>query len=339
MINEIQRFIARLTEGEHLTREETSRAFQIMMVGGATPAQMAALLTALRLKGETAEEITGAALTLRAKMETIAAPDGAIDVCGTGGDGQATLNISTAVALVVAACGVPVVKHGNKAVSSQSGSADVLAALGVNVQAEKARIELALKEANICFMYAPLYHKAMRHVAPVRQELGVRTLFNLLGPLANPAVPKRQLMGVYDKALVAPVAQVLKALGSEAAWVVHGEDGMDELTLTGETHVAELKEGEVSTFTVTPEEAGLPRAEASELKGGNAVNNARELSLMLAGKHSPYRDIVLLNSAAALKVAGRAETLPAGVALAASAIDEGRAKETLATLARITAAP
>jgi anthranilate phosphoribosyltransferase len=338
MINEIQHLISRVAEGGNLSRDESSRAFQIMMMGGATPAQIAALLMALRIKGETVEEITGAALTLRAKMEKIAAPENAIDVCGTGGDGKGTLNVSTAVALVVAASGVPVVKHGNKSVSSLTGSADVLAALGVNMQAGRELAEVSLKEANVCFMFAPLYHKAVRHVAPVRQELGVRTIFNLLGPLANPASPKRQLMGVYDRALLVPMTEVLRALGSEAAWVVHGSDGLDELTITGITHVAELKDGEIRSFEVTPEEAGLERVELQALKGGNAEGNARELALLLAGKRSAYRDIVLLNAAAALKVAGRVEALRDGVELAACAIDEGRAKATLANLARITSA-
>lgn len=336
MINEIQRLITQVTEGGNLTREESARAFQIIMAGGATPAQMSALLVSLRLKGETVDEIIGAAIAMRAKMEKIIAPEGAIDVCGTGGDGKGTLNVSTAVALVVAACGVPVVKHGNKSVSSQSGSADVLMELGVNIQADKVQTETSLNQAGICFIYAPLYHKAMRHVAPVRQELGIRTIFNLLGPLANPASPKLQLLGVYDKALLVPMAEVLRALGSHAAWVVHGEDGMDELTLTGVTYVAELKDGEIQTYEVTPEEAGLNRAEPAALKGGNARTNARELSLLLAGKHSPYRDIVLLNVAAALKIAGKAENLRDGVTLANAAIDEGKARETLASLALIT---
>ena len=246
---------------------------------------------------------------MRAKMGRIDAPVGAIDVCGTGGDGKGTLNVSTAAAFVVAAAGVPVVKHGNKSVSSLSGSADVLAALGVNVQADKVLAEKCLAETNICFLLAPLYHKAMRHVAPVRQELGTRTLFNLLGPLLNPASPTRQLVGVYDKALILPIAQVLKALGSSDAWVVHGSDGTDELTLAGATHVAQLKGGEITTFsTCSRQEAGIEASNES-LKGGNAVHNAREMDLMLSGKRSAYRDVVLLNAAAALKVAGVVDNL------------------------------
>jgi anthranilate phosphoribosyltransferase len=341
MINEIQRSITQLVEGRHLSRDETARAFQIMMMGGATPAQMAALLVGLRIKGETVEEITGAALAMRAKMETIAAPPGAVDVCGMGGDARSTggtLNVSSAVALVVAGCGVPVVKHGNKSVSSTSGSADVFTVLGVNVQAEKRVMEKALGEANIAFLFAPLYHKATRHVAPVRQELGLRTIFNMLGPLANPAKPVRQLMGVYDRALLEPMAQVLRELGSEIAWVVHGSDGMDELTITGESYVTELRGADMRSFTVTPEEAGLERAEAQALVGTTVEGNARELGLLLHGKRSAYRDIVLLNAAAALIVAGRAASLREGAQLAAIAIDEGHAKEALANLIRITQA-
>jgi anthranilate phosphoribosyltransferase len=333
MMNEIQRYISLVTEGQNLSQDDAARAFQIIMSGGATPAQMAAFLTALKLKGETIEEITGAAMCLRAKMETVTAPEGAIDVCGTGGDGKRTLNVSTAVALVVAACGVPVVKHGNKSVSSLSGSADVLTALGVNVQTAKERAEEALQDANICFMMAPLFHKAMRHVAPVRQELATRTIFNLLGPLVNPAKPRRQLMGVYDKALLVPMAKALQALGSEKAWVVHGNDGLDELTLYGVTYVAELKDGQISEFEVTPQDAGLSTPETADaLQGGNATHNAHELNLLLSGKESPYRDIVLLNSAAALMVADKVTHLKAGTAKAAEAISSGKAKETLAKL-------
>ena len=336
MINEIQRFIGLAAEGKDLSRDDSVRAFQIIMAGGATPAQMAAFLVALRMKGETVEEITGAAMTMRAKMDTVGAPAGAIDVCGTGGDGKGTLNVSTAVALVLAGAGVPVVKHGNRSVSSSSGSADVLSALGVQVQADKTVAEACLKGANICFLYAPLYHKAMRHVAPVRQELGMRTLFNLLGPLCNPAVPAYQLMGVYDPLLLEPMAKVLMQLGSRAAWVVHGSDGMDELTLSGPTEVMELKDGAFRRFIVTPQDAGLPEAPVDDIKGGSAAHNAREFSLLLSGKASAYRNIVLLNAAAALVIGGLADDLKAGAAIAAAAIDDGKAKECLANLARIT---
>lgn len=336
MINEIQRFIGIVAQGRHLSRAQTGRVFQIIMSGGATPAQIAALLIALRMKGESVGELAGAAMAMRAKMETIDIAGDIIDVCGTGGDGSGMLNVSTAVSLVVAACGVKVAKHGNKSVSSRSGSADVLSSLGVNIQAEKPNVEKALRETGICFLFAPLYHKSLRHVGPVRQELATRTLFNLLGPLANPANPALQLLGVYDRALLLPVAQVLKSLGSKRAWVVHGSDGADELTLTGVSYVAELKDGVVTTFEITPADAGLEACEADALDGGSPNNNAKELSLLLAGKKSAYRDIVLLNAAAALIVAGKAQSLANGAELAAAAIDEGRAREVLASLVSIS---
>ncbi len=333
-------FIACVAEGQHLSQEETTRAFQIIMNGGATPAQIAALLIGLRMKGETVGEIAGAASVMRAKMDTIPAPEGTIDVCGTGGDAGrnhgGTLNVSTAVALVVAGCGVPVAKHGNKSVSSQSGSADVLATLGVNIQTDKDRITASLHDAGICFMFAPIFHKAMRHVAPIRQELGIRTLFNLIGPLANPAMPKRQLIGVYDKALLEIMAKALRSLGSEKAWLVHGSDGMDELTLTGVSYVAELNNNEITSLEITPEAAGLERVEPGALSGKGPEHNARELSLLLNGKVSPYRDIVLLNAAAALMVADKAADLKEGAAMAAQAIDSGTAQETLANLVKIS---
>lgn len=336
MTSTIHHAIDALAAGGHLNQEEAGRAFQIIMSGGATPAQMAAVLMALRLNGETRDEIAGAAQAMRAKMEHIAAPPDTIDVCGTGGDGTGSLNISTAVALVLAGCGVPVAKHGNRSVSSKSGSADVLAALGVQIQADKALMEKALAEAHIAFLFAPLYHKAMRHVAPVRQELGIRTIFNLLGPLVNPASPKRQLVGIYDKEKLECIAAVLHTLGSERAWVVHGSDGMDELTLSGETEVAELKNGEIRRFSVTPEEAGLVRAEPEALAGRDPAHNALELSHLLAGRMSAYRDSVVLNAAAALIIADKAETLSEGAAKAAAAIDEGRAQEALLHLVRIS---
>lgn len=335
-----RQFISRIAEGKHLTKDEAIRVFQIIMTGGATPAQIAALLMGLHMKGETIEEIAGAAMTMRAKMQTISAPQDAIDVCGTGGDAGrssgATLNVSTAVALVVAACGVPVAKHGNKSVSSLSGSADVLSALGVNVQADKNNVERALRETGICFMFAPLYHKAMRHISPTRQELGIRTIFNLLGPLANPASPRYQLLGVYDRNLLHPMAEILRLLGSEKAWIVHGSDFMDELTITGVSYVAELRNNEISMIEITPEEAGLDRAEPDALKGKSIDSNARELSLLLAGKRSPYRDVVLLNAGGALVVAGRAVHIRDGVTIAAEALDSGKAKEVLANLVRIS---
>lgn len=336
----ISRFITQLASGGHLEQDDATRVFQIIMNGGATPAQIAAILMGLRIKGETVQEIAGSAITMRAKMDIISAPDNTIDVCGTGGDASSdngsTLNVSTAVALVVAACGIPVAKHGNKSVSSLSGSADVLSMLGVNIQSSKTKTEESLKEAGICFMFAPLYHKATRHVAPIRQELGIRTIFNLLGPLANPAKPKHQLLGVYDRKLLHPMAEVLKILGSDKAWVVHGHDGMDELTITGPSYVAELENGEINMFEITPEEAGLERAETGSLKGGSPHRNAHELSLLLAGKKSAYRDVVLLNAAAALIIAGKARDIKEGINIAASAIDSDKAKQALADLVRIS---
>lgn len=336
MSNEIQHFISHISAGKHLSREQSGRAFQIIMAGGATPAQIAALLLALRAKGESIGEITGAAMAMRSRMDALAGFSDSIDVCGTGGDGTGMLNVSTAVTVVVAGCGVKVAKHGNKSVSSRSGSADVLTVLGVNIQAEKPMAEKSLREAGVCFLFAPIYHKAMRHVAPVRQELGMRTIFNLLGPLANPAKPGYQLMGVFDRALLLPMAEVLHALGSKAAWVVHGSDGADELTLTGPSHVAELKNGVIKTFAITPEDAGLKACTAEELEGGSPQYNAKELSLLLTGKASAYRDIVLLNASAALVVAGKAKDLLEGVSLAARSIDEGRAKAALASLVSIS---
>ena len=336
----MKQFLAKISEGEHLSQEEASRAFQIVMNGGATPAQIAALLMGLRRNGETVAEISGAAFAIRSKMETLTAPEGAIDVCGTGGDAArqlgGTLNVSTAVALVVAACGVPIVKHGNKSVSSKSGSADVLQALGVNIRAEKILVEQCINEAGMGFMFAPLYHAAMRHVAPVRQELGIRTLFNLLGPLVNPAAPKFQLIGVYDKTLLVPIAEVLRELGTQKAWVVHGSDGMDELTITGHSDVVQLDNGIITGLRINPEEYGLPLAHSDALKGNDAYYNAKELSLLLAGKKSAYRDVVMLNAAAALFIAGKVETLSAGHILAAEVLDNGKAKEILAVIVRIT---
>jgi anthranilate phosphoribosyltransferase len=335
----LRKFLSQITGGQHLSREDATRVFQIIMNGGATPAQIAAVLIAMRINGETVDEIAGAAIVMRAKMERISAPENTIDVCGTGGDAinnYATLNVSTAVALVVAACGIPVAKHGNKSVSSSSGSADVLSSLGVNIQADKAAAERSLREAGICFLYSPLYHRAMRHVTPIRQELNMRTIFNLLGPLANPAMPRYQLMGVYDKELLVPLAETLKILGSRRAWVVHGSDGMDELTITGTSHVAELRNDEIHTFEITPEEAGLARTDPDLLKGKNPDSNAHALSLLLSGTLSPYRDIVLLNAAGALMAADKVTHIKDGVMMAAEALDSGKAKEALANLVKIS---
>lgn len=322
--------------GKSLTSEQAEAAFDIMMSGNATPSQMGGFLMALRVRGETVEEITGAVRAMRAKMARIEAPAGAIDTCGTGGDAAGTWNISTGAAIVVAACGVPVAKHGNRGLSSKSGAADVLGVLGVNIDADMALVKQALWEANICFMMAPRHHSAMRHVGPTRVELGTRTIFNLMGPLSNPAGAGRQLTGVFDRRWVAPMAEVLGKLGTERAWVVHGSDGIDELTTTGPSYVAEWKDGKVTTFEVTPEEAGLPRAAAADLKGGDPATNALAVNALLDGHPGAYRDIVLYNSAAALLVAGKAATLRAGVQMAADAITSGKARATLARLVAIT---
>ncbi|WP_019013052.1 anthranilate phosphoribosyltransferase [Elioraea tepidiphila] len=328
--------IARLAEGEALSEAEAEAAFDTLMAGEATPAQIAGLLMALRVRGETVDEITGAARVMRARMSAIAAPAGAIDVCGTGGDAQGTVNISTTVAFVVAGCGVAVAKHGNRAISSRSGGADVLGALGVTIDAPFPVLEEALKQVRVAFLMAPRHHAAMRHVAGPRVELGVRTIFNVLGPLANPARVKRQLVGVFGRKWLRPLAETLGRLGAERAWVVHGSDGLDELTVTGESHVAEWHEGRVREFTVKPADAGLKLASPAALKGGDAAENAEALRAVLGGIAGPYRDAVLLNAAAALIIAGRAGDLKEGVALAAKSIDSGAARAALDALIAIT---
>jgi len=328
--------LAKLAGGANLGEHDAGAAFELIMNGEATAAQIGAFLMGLRLKGETVEEITAAAKVLRAKAASIDAPPGAIDTCGTGGDSSGTFNVSTAAAIVAASCGVPVAKHGNRAVSSKSGSADVLTALGVNIEASEAAVRKSLWEINLCFLMAPRHHAAMRHVAEVRKDLGTRTIFNLLGPLANPAGTRRQLVGVYDSRWVQPLAQVLGRLGSERAWVVHGTDGLDELTVTGPSHVAEWRCNEMIRFEVDPLMAGLSLWPAEALKGGDAAANASALIRMLEGEPGAYRDIVLLNSGAALVVADRAATLAEGVSQAAAAIDSGAARTCLQKLIAYT---
>ena len=328
--------IAKLATGATLSQEEAYAAFDIMMSGDATPSQAGGFLMGLRVRGETVDEITGAAKAMRAKAAKITAPEGAIDTCGTGGDATGTYNVSTAAALVVAACGVPVAKHGNRAMSSKSGSADVLTALGVNIEADHAVVEAAIADVGIGFLMAPRHHGAMRHVAGTRVELGTRTIFNILGPLSNPAGAKRQLIGVFDDKWLVPIAEVLGNLGSERVWVVHGSDGMDELTTTGPSTVASLDGGTVTTFEVNPEDAGLARADLADLKGGDPDYNAAALTAVLDGKPSAYRDIVLLNAGGALVVAGKAADLAAGVADAATAVDDGAARRVLAHLVAAT---
>jgi anthranilate phosphoribosyltransferase len=322
--------------GRPLSLEEAADAFAIMMAGDATPAQMAGFLMALRVRGEHVDEITAGAQSLRDRMTRISAPEGAVDTCGTGGDGSGTFNISTAAALVVAGAGVPVAKHGNRGLSSRSGSSDVLTALGVNIDAPFPVIERAIREAGIGFMMAPRHHGAMRHVAGPRVELGTRTIFNLLGPLANPAGVKLQVVGVFSADWLEPVAQVLGRLGASRAWVVHGEPGLDELSTVGTTHVAEWDGESVRRFSIEPEDAGLPRASLADLKGGDAAENAAAIHALLAGVKGPLRDAVLLAAAAALVVAGRTPDLTAGIEAAAAAIDSGRARVTLEKLVAIT---
>jgi len=328
--------IARVATGEQLPADDARTAFEIMMSGNATPSQMGAFLMALRVRGETVEEITGGAMAMRAKADSVAAPEGAVDTCGTGGDAKGTWNISTAAALVLAACGVPVAKHGNRALSSKTGTADVFTELGVNIDCPFPLIEQSLAEAGIGFLMAPRHHGAMRHVGPTRVELGTRTIFNLLGPLSNPAGAKRQLMGVFAAEWVEPLAQVQKRLGAEKVWVVHGSDGMDELTTTGPSLVAQLSEGRVSTFEVTPEDAGVPVAKPEWLLGGAPAENALALKAVLNGERNAFRDIVVMNAAAGLVVADRATNLRDGAEMSAAALDDGSAASTLAKLAEIT---
>jgi anthranilate phosphoribosyltransferase len=324
--------IAKVAAGNSLTQEEAAEAFDLVMSGAATPAQIGALVMGLRVRGETVDEIAGAARAMRAKVLTVRAPEGAIDTCGTGGDGKGTFNISTCAAFVVAGAGVPVAKHGNRAISSRSGSADVLKELGVNVEASPETISRCIAECGLGFMFAPAHHAAMRHVAQVRTELGTRTIFNLLGPLANPAGAKYQVIGVFGKEWVEPIAQVLALLGTIRAWVVHGSDGLDELTTTGISDVAVVDAGNVSTFRISPCNAGLPDARPEDLTGGNAVENAAHIRAVLGGLKGALRDIVLLNAAAALLVAGKASTLREGVALASESIDSGKALAVLEAL-------
>jgi anthranilate phosphoribosyltransferase len=327
--------LARLAAGETLSAADAEDAFGLIMSGEATPAQIAGLLMAMRVRGETVAELTGAVQAMRARMLTVEAPENAVDVCGTGGDAAGTLNVSTAVTFVLAGLGVPVAKHGNRALSSRTGGADVLAALGVNIELPVERLAAVLRAASCVFLFAPRHHAALRHAAGPRVELGTRTIFNLLGPLANPARVKRQLTGVFDPKWARPMAETLAALGSEKCWIVHGE-GLDELTVAGENHVIELDCGTIRSFTIVPEDAGLPRAPIAAIRGGEAAVNAAALGALLRGAAGPYRDTVLLNAAAALIVAGRAEDLRAGVALAASAIDGGAALAALDTLRRET---
>ena len=334
--NELKRLMQKMATGASLSEGEIRDAFELMMSGVATPTQMAAFLMALRVRGETLAEITGACRMMREKMLPVEAPPDAVDIVGTGGDGHNTYNVSTCAALVAAGAGVAIAKHGNRAVSSLSGASDVLTALGVKIDIPPIVITRSIAEAGVGFMWAPIHHPAMKAWAPARAELGVRTLLNLLGPLANPAGVKRQVVGVYSAAWTAPIAEALKNLGSEHAWVVHGSDGLDEITTTGPTRVAELKDGTITEFEVTPEDAGLPKATLDELKGGDATVNAAAIREVLAGEPGPFRDIVLMNAGAALIVGGRAADLTDGVRRAAHAIDSGAAVRALDKLVAVT---
>lgn len=328
-------FIGMATE-RALNWDEAAQAFEIIMSGAATPAQGAGFLMALRMRGETVDEIAGAASVMRAKALPVRAPQGAIDIVGTGGDGKGTLNISTAAALIVAGTGVPVAKHGNRALSSKSGASDALTELGVNLDADVPTIEAALREANIGYMAAPNHHSAMRHVMPIRQEMGVRTIFNLLGPLTNPAGVKRQLSGAFSADWIRPMAETLAALGTEKAWLVHGGDGTDELSIAAPSKVCALDNGTISEFTVSPDDAGLPVHPFEAIVGGDPSDNAAKLSALLDGEKSAYRDAAILNAAAALIVADRAKDLLEGAARAADSIDSGAARAALDGLIRVT---
>ncbi len=335
-MTDFKSLIAKVADGHALSSDDAEAAFDAMMSGEATSGQIGAFLMALRVRGETVDEITAGAKIMRAKAVQVPAPANAIDTCGTGGDASGTYNISTAASFAVAACGVPVAKHGNKALSSKSGSAEVLEKLGVKLDIGPDQIRRCIDEAGIGFMFAPAHHSAMKHVGPTRAELGTRTIFNLLGPLSNPAGAKFQVVGVFDDKWVEPLAHVLKNLGSTRVWVMHGSDGLDELTTTGASRVAELKDGNVSTFEVTPEEVGLPRAAAADLKGGDPDENTAALRRLLDGESGPYRDIVALNAAASLVVAGKAPTLKDGVQMAGDAIASGAAKTALDKLVAVS---
>ncbi|MBA2127685.1 anthranilate phosphoribosyltransferase [Hyphomicrobium methylovorum] len=326
----------RIADGETLGEDGMQSALDLLMSGIAPPVAMGAFLMGMRVRGETTEEITGAARFVRSRMTTVDAPPGAIDIVGTGGDSRGTYNVSTCAAIVAAGAGAIIAKHGNRAVTSLSGASDVLAALGVKLDVPPVVVSRAIAEAGVGFLWAPLYHPAFKTWAPIRADLGLRTILNLLGPLCNPAGVKRQVLGVYDRKLVQPIAEVLRKLGSEHAWVVHGADGMDELTTTGVTHIAELKNGDLYAFDLTPEDTGIKRSDIADLKGGDAATNAAAIHTLLQGEPSAYRDIVVLNAAAALVVAGTADSLADGMKRAADAIDSGRAARALDRLVAVT---
>lgn len=332
----IREAISKIVSSADLTEAEMTTVMNEVMTGAASPAQIGALLAALRMKGETVAEITGAARVMREKATKVAAPEGVVDTCGTGGDESMTFNISTAAAFVVAGSGLVVAKHGNRSVSSKSGSADVLKALGVNIEAELERVEECIRDAGIGFLFAPALHGAMRYAAPVRREIGIRSIFNILGPLTNPAGARRQVIGVYDPALTDALAKVLHNLGSVHAFIVRGEDGLDEITLTDETRVTELRDGSIRTYHLKPEDFGFERCSPEDLRGGGPDENAEIILGVLRGEKGPARDIVILNAAAAIVAGGLASKIEEGIAIAHGSIDSGLAAEKLERLKGVT---
>lgn len=334
-----RRHFEKAATGLSLTEEEAKEAFTAIMQGEVSEIELAGFLVALKARGETVDEIAGAVSAMRTLMVAVAAPDGAVDVVGTGGDAKGTFNISTATAFVLAGAGVPVAKHGNRAVSSKSGAADVLERLGVTLKMPVERIQLCFERASLAFLWAPSHHSAMRHAAPVRQGLKLRTILNLLGPLLNPAGAKRQLIGAYSEHWLLPMAEVLKRGGARHVWAVHGADGMDELSTTGVSRVVELKDGKLTAFDVHPSDAGLPQSSLSDLQGGSPEESALAMRALLRGERGPFRDIVLLNAAAAFIVAGRVASLKEGARLAAASLDEGRAEKSLDALIEASKAP
>jgi len=328
--------IDKVANGKPLSVQEAESAFEVMMSGQATPSQIGGFLMALRVRGETVDEITGAVRIMRAKMTRVNAPGDAMDIVGTGGDGSGSYNISTCSAIVAGAAGLKIAKHGNRSLSSKSGAADTLAALGVNIEADPETISACIDDAGVGFMFAPAHHAAMRHVGPSRVELGTRTIFNLLGPLSNPAGVSQQIVGVFSKDWVEPLAHVLKQLGSDRVWVTHGEGGLDEITPTGTTWVSELKDGEVTSFEIQPEDAGITKCNINDLKGGDPEENAAALKQVLAGAKNAYRDASVMTAGAALLVAGKADDLRTGTQMAAASIDDGRAKTVLSKLVEVS---
>ena len=335
-MTDLKPLIDKAANGKALSITEAQTAFDVMMSGQATPSQIGGFLMALRVRGETVDEITGAVQTMRSKMIRVEAPLDALDIVGTGGDGSGSYNISTCSAIVAAGAGLNIAKHGNRSLSSKSGAADTLAALGVNIEVSPEKISECISRAGVGFMFAPAHHAAMRHVGPSRVELGTRTIFNLLGPLSNPAGVKKQIVGVFSKAWVEPLAHVLNQLGSDRVWVTHGEGGLDEITPTGTTWVSELNGGKVTSFEIQPEDAGIKRWTLDDLKGGEPEENAQALRKVLEGAKNAFRDASIMTAGAALVVADKADTLKSGTAMAAAAIDDGRALTTLNKLVEVS---